>query len=327
MPALDRRTLLQAGLLAAVAGLAGIGALSPALAEDAYADPDDLYAALRRQPVVPVMIGDRQIDVVFIDGAPGVDRPRVLAWVRRSGVALAGYFGRFPVAGYGLLVIAQDGDGVGHATTFGYQGSLTRIRVGRSSGDAAFARDWVLVHEMFHTALPDMPRRALWLQEGNATWLEPVARAAAGQLQVTEVWRQAINGMPSGEPRPGDGGMNGTTAHDRLYWGGATFWLRAEIAILQASGGRRTLRDAMRAINRASGGNKTDWSPEQTMAAGDRATGTDALSSLYARFAGGPEHSDLPALFSRLGVIATTDGIVLDDAAPLAAIRQRITGR
>ena len=320
---LDRRTVLKAG----VAGLMGAGAsaiVSESMAAD-YRRPDALYAALRDQPATTIAMNGGRIKVVFADGAPGIDRARVLAWIERGANAVSSYFGRWPVAEYGLLVLAQPGDRVGHATTFGYAGSATRIAVGTGTTDAAFADDWVLVHEMFHAALPNLPRRALWLQEGSATWLEPVARASAGQLPITDVWRQAVTGMATGEPDARDGGMDGTTDHGRLYWGGATFWLRAEIAVLKRSGGRRMLRDAMRAINGESGGNAVEWTPERWMAVGDRATGTDALASLYGAFASRPIHTDLPALFASLGVHGTADGIAFDDDAPLAAIRRRIT--
>ena len=164
------------------------------------------------------------------------------------------YFDRYPVERHQLLVIAQPTDRVGHASTFGYAGPATRIHVGTAADAAAFARDWVLVHEMVHTALPDLPRRALWLQEGNATYIEPIARAHAGQLSEEEVWRQSLVGMPTGEPGAGDVGMDGTDAHQKLYWGGATFWLQAEIEIALRTSGRWMLRDAMRSMNRMSGG-------------------------------------------------------------------------
>lgn len=311
--------------------LIGVGAVAAGLAQRAashtkdYNDPDRVYDALRGQPNILIERGGRTIRVVFADGAAGLDRARTLGWVARAATALHGYFGQLPVTDYGLLVIAENGSSVGHATTFGYGGPITRIRVGTEADGAAFARDWVLVHEMLHTALPDMPRRALWLQEGNATWVEPVARAAVGQLPITEVWRQAVVGMPRGEPGPDDSGMDGTTVHDRIYWGGATFWLRAEIAILEQSSRRRTLRHAMRAINRESGGNIADWTPEQMMAVGDHATGTSALSSLYRDFATRPVHTNLATLFGRLGVVSTPSGIAFDDRAPLADIRRRIT--
>jgi hypothetical protein len=39
-----------------------------------------------------------------------------------------------------------------------------------------------MVHEMVHTALPDMPDRYAWLSEGLAVYVEPVARVQAGDL-------------------------------------------------------------------------------------------------------------------------------------------------
>ena len=291
-----------------------------------YDDPDTVYRALRLQPATPLKFPGGVIDVVFADGAPGLDRNRVLAWIRRSAVSISTYFGRYPVAHHGLLVIAEPGARVGHATTFGFGGTISRINVGVSADDAVFARDWVMVHEMTHTALPDLPRRALWLQEGNATYVEPIAQAQAGHLPVEDVWSQSLRGMPTGEPGPGDEGMDGTTAHGRLYWGGATFWLLAEVAIHDQSRGRRTLREALRAVNRASGGNSVRWLPEKLMQVGDAATETQALSSLYARFAHERVETDLPALFRRLGVMLRPDGgVSFDDGAPLAALRRSIT--
>lgn len=307
------------------AGLAGAATFAQNSAPPTYENARDLYAALEYQPNERIVFKQGEIDLVFADGAPGLDRGPVRTWVRHAADAIVRYFGRFPVKQYGLLIIAEDGDTVGHATTFGFAGSATRIHVGRSATAAAFAKDWVLVHEMFHAALPDLPRRALWLQEGNATWTEPVARARAGYLSPTEVWRQARVGMPRGLPEPGEGGMDGSMRWGRLYWGGALFWLTAEIQIAEASHGTKSLRDAMRAISQASGGNSADWSPEQMMLAGDAATGTNVLSRLYARWATERVETDVDAMFARLGVSAQGEGIALDDNAPWAAIRRGIT--
>ena len=224
------------------------GVLRAGGATDTYDDPRALYHALATQPAEPIELDGGTISLVFADGAPGLDRGAVRAWVHLAASALTTYFGHFPIREYGLLVIAQDGDHVGHATTFGFDGSATRVHVGRDASEAAYRSDWVLVHEMMHAALPNLPRRALWLQEGNATWLEPVARAQAGTLPIASVWTQAFRGMPHGEPAPDELGMDGTKRWGRLYWGGATFWLEAEIAIWEQSHGRKGLIDAMRAV-------------------------------------------------------------------------------
>jgi hypothetical protein len=289
-------------------------------------DPDDLYEALRTQPRESLEIAGGQIDMVFHKGAPGLDRRRTKRWVESCARAVATYFGQYPTRRHGLLIVAEESNQVGHATTYGYDGSLTRIHVGTHATDAAFAHDWVLVHEMVHTALPNMPRRALWLEEGNATWVEPIARAQAGQIAASEVWRQAMAGMPQGIRGASAGGMNGTHEWGRLYWGGAAFWLYAEIAVYEGSRGRAVLRDALRAINRESGGNVVDWTPERMMASGDAAIGGSALQDLYKRFASSPPGVDLAATFARLGISAdSSGGIRFDDTAPLAQLARRIT--
>lgn len=321
---LDRRALVL-GLGAAAVGVAS---LSGAVAAPSYDDPDEMYEALRRQPGERLDVGAGTINLVFADGAPGLDRDRVRSWVRTAAAAVSAYFGHYPVKDYGLLVIAEPGDRVGHATTFGYAGSATRIHVGTSADMPAFHNDWVLVHEMVHTALPDLPRRALWLQEGNAVYVEPIARALIGQLPVEEVWRESIVGMPKGSPKSDDPGMDGTHAWGRLYWGGATFWLLAEIAIYRDSKGKFSLRDALRRINRESGGNTADWSPEQLMSVGDASAGTRALQDLYTRFAEQRVDPDLDDLFRQLGIGMDGQGATrFDDKAPLADLRRRITRR
>jgi predicted metalloprotease with PDZ domain len=127
-------------------------------------------------------------------------------------------------------------------------------------------------------------------------------------------------------PPAGSGGMDGTHEWGRLYWGGATFWLEAEIAIYRQSGGRFLLCDAMRAVNRQSGGNSVDWAPEKMMAVGDKATGTTALTNLYQKFSSQAFDGRLAELFERLGVAMDSSGSIrFDQGAELATLTRLIT--
>lgn len=294
---------------------------------DRYTEPDALYAALRDQPHTRLSLGGGQIDVVFADGAAGLDRSRVMNWILTSAQAVATYFGRFPVVHVGILVIADDGGQIRSGATYGYNGSAIRIAVGKAADETVLKNDWILVHEMTHLALPDVPRRSEWLLEGNATYVEPIARAQIGQLDPGEVWRWSVEGMPKGLPEPGDQGLDHTPTWGRTYWGGAMFWLLADVRIRERTHNRLGAQDALRAINRSSGGNAAHWSVDQVMAAGDQATGTDVLATLYAELKATPVSTDLQQLFVELGVAEHDHKIVFDDHAPLAAIRRRITAR
>jgi hypothetical protein len=307
--------------------LMGSTTLSTAAPSDRYAEPDNLYAALRDQPHTRLSLGGGQIDVVFADGAVGLDRSRVMHWILTSAQAVTTYFGRFPVVHVGVLVIAEDDAQIRSGATYGFNGSAIRIAVGRAADETVLKNDWILVHEMTHLALPDVPRRSEWLLEGNATYVEPIARAQAGQLDPEVVWRWSIEGMPKGLPEPGDQGLDHTPTWGRTYWGGAMFWLLADVRIRERTHNRLGVQDALRAINRNSGGNAAHWSVDQVMAAGDQATGTNVLTALYAELKATPVSTDLKQLFVELGVSERDRKIVFDDHAPLAAIRRRITAR
>jgi hypothetical protein len=278
-----------------------------------------------RLPDTSLSVDGGTIDLVFADGAPGLDRTLITDWIRTSAKAVSTYFGGFPVSHVRLMVIADNGRSI-NGTTFGSpQGSFIRLRVGTLADAATLKEDWVLVHEMTHLALPQLPRWALWLQEGNATYVEPIARAQAGQLGVAEVWKWTLDDMPGAQPKPGDSGLNATRDHQRIYWGGAAFWLVADVRIRERTHNRIGVQTALRAIDRASGGNTGEWTVDQLVATGDAATGGHELADLYAQMGTGGTPVDIDTLLKQLGTSVTGGNVVFDDSAPLAAIRRQIT--
>ena len=288
-------------------------------------NPQDIYDRVKQSTDLRFVLAGGTISVAVAGTASSLDKHRIDMWIRRSAAAIAAYFGHFSVARWDLLVTLNDGERIGPATTWGHPSSVTHIALGRNVSDGALRDDWVMVHEMTHLALPTVPRRNVWFMEGNATYVEPIARAQAGQLTPQEVWRWAVEDMPKGQPRDGDEGLDHTHTWGRTYWGGAMYWLLAEIAIYKNSKGRYRLQDALRAINRASGGNTAFWSVEQAIHTGDAAVGSDAMASLYDALKDRPVVVDLQGTLQQLG-ISEKEGIIrFDDSAPLAALRRSVT--
>src|SRR5260370_5848481 len=95
IPIIRRRNIL-AVLGGAAACAAAIARPQPA-SESGYDEPADVFRALATQPRTTLPVSDRTIDVVFADGAPGLDRARVIAWIGKSALAVTTYFGVFPV--------------------------------------------------------------------------------------------------------------------------------------------------------------------------------------------------------------------------------------
>ncbi|HWW81518.1 MAG TPA: hypothetical protein VNY82_18105 [Steroidobacteraceae bacterium] len=265
---------------------------------------------------------DIQVDV---DGSAfrGGTRP-ILAWITRSAEIVAHYYDRFPTATLRLHVVPEDGGGVRTGKTFGYNGGVIRVQVGRDVTEDELNNDWVLVHEMTHLALPYLGDDHAWLSEGLAVYIEGVARVQAGNRTQPDVWSEEIRSMPRGLPQPGDQGLDHTHTWGRTYWGGAMFCLLADVEIHRRTRNRFGLQDAVRAILRASGGLIAEWPIERVMKTGDAAVGTPVLEDLYAQMKDAPVTPDLMGLWRKLGVEPDGSSVRLIDDAPLAEIRQSI---
>jgi predicted metalloprotease with PDZ domain len=131
--------------------------------------------------------------------------------------------------------------------------------------------------------------------------------------------------MPQGLPAAGDQGLDNTHTWGRTYWGGALFYLVADVRIRERTGNRFGLQDGLRAIVAQGGSVEVAWDVRRTLSIADKATGTNVLVELYDEMRNAPVAPDLPALWKRLGVKLTPDGAEFDDNAPLAGIRRAIT--
>ena len=274
-----------------------------------------------------IKLTDSTIELSYAGDPAGPDRNALRAWVTASAMAVQGYYGRFPVKRVRIRIESGAGRGAHSGKTFAYNGASIRVGVGRNSDDADFRRDWIMTHEMVHLAMPEFGDRHAWLEEGLATYVEPVARVQAGQLTAEKIWRDMLQDMPKGLPAPGDRGLDNTHTWGRTYWGGALFYLLADVRIRERTGNHAGLQDALRAIV-ANGGNvEVSWDVRRTLAMGDKATGTNVLIELYDEMRATPVSPDLAQLWQRLGVKLSRDSVEFDDAAPLAAIRHAITAR
>lgn len=306
-----------------VSGLAHAGGVYAAGTEDLPEAPYAGFGAFRRRALA---LPGGTLDLAIAPVAFGVGDDALERWVRRAADAVVGYYGRLPLERTAVFLVRTEGSGVVFGKTLGNGGASIVMGLGALS-EEALARDWVMPHELIHLTFPSMPQRHAWIEEGLATYIEPIARARAGQIPEEQVWRDFITSMPQGQPEPGDEGLDHTPTWGRTYWGGAIFCLLADVEIRRRSGNERSLDDALRAIVEAGGTVARRWSLEQALDAGDRATGLDALRALHRRHGSQAVPVDLAELWRALGVSLRGQRVILDDRAPLAAIRRAITAR
>jgi hypothetical protein len=274
---------------------------------------------------VQLQIGGGKILIEFETALSPPLRKLVLEWVTSSARAVTIYYVKFPVNEVHIDLHFFEGHGMRGGHTNGWNGATIKIKVGSLSTASDFAEDWLMTHEMVHLAFPSVPDAHHWIEEGLATYVEPIARARAGFLTSEKVWTDLVDGLPQGLPEPGDRGLDFTPTWGRTYWGGALFCLLADVEIRKRTGNAKGLEDALRAILAAGGTIESDWPLLKALRIGDDAIGAPVLSELYEKMKAAPSPVDLNALWKELGVERKDGRIRFNDSAPLAGIRRAIT--
>jgi hypothetical protein len=309
--------------LIALAAMLPLGNVSSSLIDAGRGFP---YRAFSELPSTPIKLKGGSLEVAFAPGSTILPRADILGWAERSARSVVSYYGRLPTPTAKVLFVPVPGREI-NGTTYGYGGAASRVVLGSDATAADLEADWVLIHKLVHHGFPFIVGPRDWMHEGVATYVEPIARAQSGLIPVDEVWRQLVVGLPQGQPRRGDRGLDGTPTWGRTYWGGAMFFLLADVELRRRTGNRTGLQQVLQSTV-AEGGNITQqWTIDRFNAVGARATGTDVLGELYECMKDTPRNVDLIALWRDLGVKLVGRNVQYDDAAQLAHIRGAITAR
>ncbi|MHB2017077.1 MAG: hypothetical protein ACYCW6_09050 [Candidatus Xenobia bacterium] len=278
--------------------------------------PDCAFGPLH---VVPIDVTGATLDVAFVPGSLPLQDAEIVRWVQRKANAVANFYRHFPVKHALVLILATAGDDI-EGKTMGSGGASITLMVGRNQSVEEIERSWTITHEMVHTAFPSVRRNHHWIEEGLATYLEPIVRVRVGELTPQKVWHDLVAGLPQGEPKRGDRGLDNTHTWGRTYWGGCLFCLLADVQIREQTHNQKGLGDAMRGILAAGGNISDDWPLQRCLKVGDEAVGLHVLEDLYAQMKDHPDPIDLDALWNQLGVTATGFS-----QGPLTNVRDAIT--
>jgi len=263
---------------------------------------------------------------IALELAPGelaLPRERLQRWVDESSAMIVESFGALPVPALEIALEPRGSSRGIHDGTTRSLGDRARIEVGVGgrASERELEHDWVLVHELIHLAVPNLPAAQHWFEEGVATYLEPFARARGGKRSEEDVWRELLRDYAQGLPRPGEGGLDDTHTWARTYYGGALFCLVADVEIARATHGSKSLRAAFRGTVAKGESILRDRDLAHFAAELDRALGVEVVAPLYAEWAHAPVALDLDALWKELGVVREGNAIRFDASAPLAGWR------
>jgi hypothetical protein len=282
----------------------------------------------REQIALPSLAGGgkrSELDVVVLDARLGVPASVLRRWLEESALAVSDFFGGFPVD-RALLMIrpVRSRDGVLFGKVLPESAPGIALLVGEHTDRNGLYADWVLIHELFHLGFPSFNGEGKWLDEGLATYYEPLIRARRGWKSEQEVWAEFVRAMPQGLPAATIGGLEKASSFREIYWGGAIVALLADLEARKRSGGARGLEEGLRAVLRAGGSASEVWTLSQAVDLIDSRYAAPLLGPLAAAHGHAGNPLDLERLWTDLGIRVTPHGVELDDGAPLAAVRKAI---
>lgn len=264
-------------------------------------------------------------DVAVAQGAEASDLA-ISRWLGSSLDAVSAYIGQRP-SDQITIFVAPGRSGANQGKTLAGGGPSVLLELARGQGDRALEGDWVAAHELLHVGLPALETTHAWFYEGYASYVEPVARVRAGLLTEERFWSDLLEGIPRGEPRAGDTGLEGSRDIDRIYWGGSLYFLLADIELRRRTAGKLGLEDAVRAMVRSGQGIESKTTLDRMVEIADTATGTKVFQELRAKLGPPGARFDTGALFRSLGIAKRGQQVVFDDEAELSAVRRAITAR
>jgi predicted metalloprotease with PDZ domain len=262
-----------------------------------------------------------ELDVALLGAPLAMGDAATLDWLKGSATCVARLFGRFPADASVFIVPISGADEVVFGRVMSLAGASVALLFGDQTRPESAHRDWVVVHELFHLGCPSFVGEGHWLEEGLATYYEPLLRERAGWMTEAELWAHFVREMPRGLRKEGEAAsLEKRDDIDSTYWGGALFALLADVRIRQETRGVRSLDDVMRAVLAREGNATHTARVADFVRSGDETTGTHVLAALYDSWALRGQNVDLELLWRDLGV----DGRTGEPLAGDSTVRQAI---
>lgn len=298
---------------------------------DAEAFRFDSYAAFGRFERIVGREGGVEIEAVVVSGKLKLDHDAILRWLRTSVRVASRSDGHFPRERLTAIVVPTPASA--EPVLFGMVarggGASVLLLVNDQATEAALLADWVLPHELAHLLLPFVDRGQAWLSEGFATYYQEVLLARAGTIservavsRIARSLRGAAGQDPGGSVIALQPETQATYDFRKIYWGGASYWLRVDVELRRRTSGHVTV-DSVLAKLRDEDRERGVWTMSGLIERLDTLAGTPVFSSVLHE----AQRQEFPAfedVLSELGVRGDGERIELDDAAALADIRRAI---
>jgi hypothetical protein len=236
-------------------------------------------------------------------------------WLLDVGRALKSYLGDYPQQQTQIILVPKKrktGSPVPWGDVSRGNGFGLLLVVVPSQDIKAFYHDWTAPHEFSHQLLPKLSYDDSWMSEGLSSYLQNILLVRSGHYTTEKAWRKLYQGFQRGERGTIDASTEplsktvslrrkgGRTM--RIYWSGASYFLKADIALRRKSNGVIGLNDILLRLNRCCIQSDKVWHGDELANKLDELSSTKIFSLLYHDIANSEDFPDYSSDLKQLGL-------------------------
>ncbi len=299
----------------------------------------DASAASREPLVTEASIPGATLRIEVLPPIDDKKAAEIVTWLQSASSNVSLAYGRFPSTSPRIVVIptkdrSWGGDSpvpFGRLTRYGEEKIELYVNADRPIEE--FYGDWTATHEFSHLMLPYVGDRHRWISEGFASYYQNVLMSRAGRYTPRQAWQKLYAGLERGRLSRPDLTLNEAAdagvrqARMKIYWSGAAIALLADIELRERSSGRESLDVALDRLQQCCLPSQRTWSGPELFAQLDSLVDGAVFMTLYKRYANSSEFPNYGPALERIGIETDDDAVSLERDAPLAHIRDAITGR
>jgi len=298
------------------------------------ADARALSGALRAEALLTKMTTTSNIK--FDRSIPEDKKAQLIEWVLHARKALTLVYGTLPVDDF-VTIIKASNRGTA-AVPWGevnrYSPPEVTLIVNPKSSLDALKADWTIYHEFSHLLIPYDADDSRWLSEGLASYYQNVIQARAAMFDEITLWQKLYDGFERGNKQQNyvhqklsyvSENIGENRNYMRIYWSGALYWLKADIALREQSKDKAQPYSLDLALKQLQACCFDRYlSATEIVEKLDELSDTQVFSTLFTEFASSNNIPDYLTLLNSLGVIAKNNRVTLNDSAKLSSQRKAI---
>jgi len=272
------------------------------------------------------------IEIRFEQGFTTKQKEKIYQWVDHASNALKTVYGEFPVDYFitQLKVSKRGSASVPWGEVNRESPSEVLLVINKNATLDQLKDDWTIYHEFSHLLIPYDAGDERWLSEGLASYYQNIVQARAGMFDEQKMWQKLYEGFERSRKQTSHSHQTLSYLSDnmennhnfmRIYWSGALYWLKADIALRQLNNGS-SLDNVLLKLKQCCF--RDPLSASAIIGQLDTLTNSQIFTQLFAEFSASLKMPPYNALLHSLGVQQKLGNITLNNDTRLANLRMAI---